>query len=94
MIFLLSTGISFGGDICVVKMGREGNKSMEGSVAMFIVCCIIGLIAFKEVYIQLFNLISIIITSIIIINIFEMITTIGISFRICYNIKFINCDCC
>jgi dolichol kinase len=43
-------GISFGGDICVVKMGREGSKSMEGSVAMFIICCIIGYIAYEEVY--------------------------------------------
>ena len=31
-------GVSFGGEACSIKMGREGKKSLEGSVAMFIVC--------------------------------------------------------
>jgi len=39
-------GVAFGGDACVVKMGREGNKSMEGSVAMFVVCIGVGYVAF------------------------------------------------
>lgn len=42
-------GRSFGGDIVAVKLGREGKKSLEGSVAMFIVCVVIGLITFQEV---------------------------------------------
>jgi len=42
-------GISFGGDACVVKLGREGKKSLEGSAAMFISCVTVGLIAFAGV---------------------------------------------
>lgn len=45
-------GVSFGGDIVVVKMGRGGKKSMEGSVAMFITCTIIGMFAFSERYLS------------------------------------------
>jgi dolichol kinase len=43
-------GVSFGGDVCVVKMGREGKKSVEGSVAMLIMCIIIGMIIYGNVY--------------------------------------------
>lgn len=43
-------GVSFGGDMCVVKMGREGKKSMEGSVAMFVVCTLIGMCIYGDVY--------------------------------------------
>ena len=32
------SGVAFGGDTCVVKLGREGKKSLEGSVAMFCAC--------------------------------------------------------
>ena len=42
-------GVSFGGDAVVVKLGREGKKSLEGSVAMFIVCFVTGMIVFQEV---------------------------------------------
>lgn len=45
-------GVSFGGDVCVVKMGRGGKKSLEGSIAMFVVCCAVGLISFGEVYLR------------------------------------------
>jgi diacylglycerol kinase (CTP) len=45
-------GVSIGGDMCVVKMGREGKKSVEGSVAMFTMCTIVGLVAFGEVYLR------------------------------------------
>lgn len=45
-------GVSFGGDVCVVKMGREGKKSAEGSVAMLISCCIIGMIIYGDVYLS------------------------------------------
>lgn len=45
-------GVSYGGDIVVVKMGRGGKKSMEGSVAMFIVCMLIGFVAFSETYLS------------------------------------------
>lgn len=43
-------GVSFGGDICVVKMGREGKKSAEGSFAMFLSCFVTGLIIYEEIY--------------------------------------------
>jgi dolichol kinase len=45
-------GVSFGGDIVVVKMGRGGKKSMEGSVAMFVVCVAVGLVAFSGRYLH------------------------------------------
>ena len=45
-------GVSVGGDMCVVKMGREGKKSLEGSAAMFLVCVLVGLVAFGEVYLR------------------------------------------
>lgn len=41
-------GVAFGGDTCTVKLGREGNKSMEGSLAMFFSCFIVGMIVFYE----------------------------------------------
>lgn len=36
-------GVSFGGDAVVVKLGREGNKSVEGSLGMFIVCTVFSI---------------------------------------------------
>ena len=42
-------GVSFGGEACTVKMGREGKKSLEGSVAMFVTCTIVGLVFFAGV---------------------------------------------
>jgi diacylglycerol kinase (CTP) len=45
-------GVSFGGETVVVKMGRGGKKSMEGSVAMFVVCVVIGMIAFSGRYLN------------------------------------------
>ncbi len=42
-------GVAFGGETCVVKMGREGKKSLEGSVAMFFACMICGLIGWWNV---------------------------------------------
>ena len=39
-------GVSFGGDIAVVKLGRDGKKSMEGSLAMFIICFLVGQLVF------------------------------------------------
>lgn len=42
-------GITFGQDVCVVKLGREGKKSVEGSLAMFSVCFIIGCTIFSQV---------------------------------------------
>lgn len=41
-------GVAFGGETCTVKLGREGNKSMEGSLAMFFSCFIVGVIVFGE----------------------------------------------
>jgi len=40
-------GVSFGGESCVLKLGREGKKSLEGSVAMFLVCFCIGCVIFR-----------------------------------------------
>ncbi len=34
-------GVSFGGDVCVVKLGRKGKKSVEGSAAMFFTCFLV-----------------------------------------------------
>jgi dolichol kinase len=45
-------GVSFGGDVCVVKMGREGKKSAEGSVAMLIACLMIGMFIYGDVYLS------------------------------------------
>jgi dolichol kinase len=45
-------GVSFGGDMCVVKMGREGKKSAEGSVAMLIACTLIGIFVYGDVYLS------------------------------------------
>jgi diacylglycerol kinase (CTP) len=41
-------GRSFGGDLFATKVGRQGNKSVEGSLAMFCMCVLIGLIIFKD----------------------------------------------
>ena len=43
-------GVSFGGEAVVVKMGREGKKSFEGSLAMFVVCVGTGLWSFVGIY--------------------------------------------
>jgi diacylglycerol kinase (CTP) len=43
-------GVAFGGDVAAVKLGREGKKSVEGSVAMFLACMVVGMWAFSEVY--------------------------------------------
>lgn len=40
-------GVSFGGDIATIKLGREGKKSVEGSIAMLVVCCVIGFLFFR-----------------------------------------------
>ena len=39
-------GVSFGGETVSLKMGREGKKSVEGSLAMFCTCVVVGQIAF------------------------------------------------
>eukprot|EP00936_MAST-01D_sp_MAST-1D-sp1_P000853 g853.t1 len=45
-------GVSFGGDMVVVKLGREGKKSAEGSLAMFVACFFVGLLVFSDVYLS------------------------------------------
>eukprot|EP00300_Choanocystis_sp_HF-7_P007658 c15428_g1_i1.p1 GENE.c15428_g1_i1~~c15428_g1_i1.p1 ORF type:complete len:277 (-),score=44.33 c15428_g1_i1:152-946(-) len=45
-------GVSFGGETCTVRVGRESKKSVEGSVAMFIVCFIVGCFVFAEVHLR------------------------------------------
>ena len=42
-------GVSFGGEACVVKLGREGKKSAEGSVAMFLTCFLVAYTLFGQV---------------------------------------------
>ena len=43
-------GVSFGGDaLGTLKLGREGKKSLEGSLAMFFVCFVIGTTIFAHV---------------------------------------------
>lgn len=43
-------GVAFGGDMCVVKMGREGKKSVEGSAAMMLSCVFIGMFLYSNVF--------------------------------------------
>eukprot|EP00039_Didymoeca_costata_P025313 m.12940 g.12940 ORF g.12940 m.12940 type:complete len:276 (+) comp4756_c0_seq1:190-1017(+) len=43
-------GVSFGGEKCVVKLGRDSKKSVEGSLAMFIACFCIGVTVFARVH--------------------------------------------
>ncbi|GAB5371362.1 hypothetical protein AAMO2058_001573200 [Amorphochlora amoebiformis] len=45
-------GRSFGGDVVVVKLGREGKKSVEGSMAMFFVCCVLGFTVFSQIHLR------------------------------------------
>lgn len=45
-------GVSFGGEAVSLKMGREGKKSVEGSVAMFLTCAVIGWLAIGDVYLS------------------------------------------
>lgn len=42
-------GVSFGGEVAQVKLGRLGKKSIEGSLAMFSVCFLVGCLTFAEV---------------------------------------------
>jgi len=45
-------GVSFGGDVCRTKIGRQGKKSIEGSVAMFLICFVIGCIVYNEIHLR------------------------------------------
>jgi dolichol kinase len=45
-------GRSFGQSICNIKIGREGRKSVEGSVAMFVVCLLFGCSIFSQVHLR------------------------------------------
>lgn len=42
-------GVAYGGEVAHVKLGRKGKKSLEGSVAMFLVCFTVGCIVFLSV---------------------------------------------
>ena len=43
-------GVSFGGDsFGTLKLGRAGKKSLEGSLAMFSVCCAVGFATFGPI---------------------------------------------
>ena len=42
-------GVSFGGDaVPQLRLGREGKKSIEGSLAMFVVCFLVGTTMVRE----------------------------------------------
>ncbi len=41
-------GVAYGGEVVSVKLGREGKKSLEGSLAMCLACMIIGNLLFME----------------------------------------------
>jgi dolichol kinase len=41
-MFAALVGVAFGGEAVVIKLGRRGKKSVEGSFAMFCVCFIVG----------------------------------------------------
>eukprot|EP00494_Astrolonche_serrata_P003039 UN03045 len=45
-------GVAFGGDTIVVKLGREGKKSAEGSIAMFCICYMVGTVIFWNVHLR------------------------------------------
>eukprot|EP00937_MAST-01D_sp_MAST-1D-sp2_P003977 g3977.t1 len=45
-------GVGFGGETVVLKLGREGKKSAEGSIAMFITCFAVGMFVFSNVYLS------------------------------------------
>eukprot|EP00662_Eupelagonemidae_sp_cell21_P045675 gene45675-64696_t len=51
-------GVSFGGEACVVKLGREGKKSAEGSLAMLVVCFVVGCIFFSQVHLVLLGAVA------------------------------------
>ena len=42
-------GVSFGGEVATVKLGRSGKKSLEGSLAMLLICFVIGNFVFISV---------------------------------------------
>lgn len=42
-------GVSFGGEVASVKLGRTGKKSLEGSLAMLVVCFVVGCVLFATV---------------------------------------------
>ena len=42
-------GVSFGGEVASLKLGREGKKSVEGSLAMFCVCFLVAMVFFWDV---------------------------------------------
>ena len=42
-------GVSFGGEVAHVKLGRAGKKSVEGSLAMFAICFVVGCVVFAKV---------------------------------------------
>jgi dolichol kinase len=45
-------GVSFGHEACTLKLGRTGKKSIEGSVAMFAVCFLVGSTVFAHVHLR------------------------------------------
>jgi len=45
-------GRSFGQSVCSMKVGPGGKKSVEGSVGMFLCCCLFGCTIFSQVHLR------------------------------------------
>lgn len=45
-------GIAFGRQFCVVGIGKDGQKSVEGSMGMFLSCFIVGLTMFSQSHLR------------------------------------------
>ena len=45
-------GVAFGGETVSLKLGRQGKKSAEGSIAMFLVCFVVGCTVFAKVHMR------------------------------------------
>lgn len=45
-------GRSFGQSVCSMKVGPNGKKSVEGSVGMFLCCCLFGCTIFSQVHLR------------------------------------------
>ena len=45
-------GVSFGGEAVAMKLGRGGKKSMEGSLARFVICFGMGSTMFASIHLR------------------------------------------
>lgn len=45
-------GVAFGRQFCVVGIGKNGQKSVEGSMAMFLSCFVVGITMFSQAHLR------------------------------------------